>query len=201
MILYPALVFLVGLWLGSYLPFLPGSILLLCSGVAVTLTWFERSGRMRTKQGIILFASLICGIVYWTGAAWMNDLAGITKGIGLRPVTVTGTVIQPVRRLPDRSVIVVAVTHVTKEQTTESTSGKLLLTWRNPDRPISQGNTIEASVRLREPYGTMNPGGFHYGTYLKRKGIHTVATVSGPGKVNIVEQIILIICRNISEIY
>ena len=143
---------------------------------------------MRIKQGIILFASLICGIVYWTGAAWMNDLAGITKGIGLRPVTVTGTVIHPVRRLPDRSVMVVAVTHVTIEETIEATSGNLLLTWRNPDRPVSQGNTIEASVRLREPYGTMNPGGFHYGTYLKRKGIHTVASVSGPGKLNIVEQ-------------
>ena len=129
----------------------------------------------------------MCGIVYWTGAAWMNERGGITQKISLNPVTVTGTVIQPVRRLPDRSVLVVEVTHVTREETTETTSGNLLLTWRNPDRSISQEDTIEASVRLRGPYGTRNPGGFHYGTYLKRKGIHAVATVSGPGKVNIVE--------------
>ena len=188
MILYPALVFLVGLWLGSYLPFFPVSILLLCSSVALILAWFERCGRLRVKQGIILFASLISGVLYWTGAAWINDLADITKGSGLRPVTVKGTVIQPVRRLPDRSVMVVEVTDVGIEHTADFTSGKLLLTWRDPDRPVSQGDTIEASVRLREPYGTRNPGGFHYGTYLKQKGIHTLATVTGPGKVNKVDQ-------------
>ena len=39
--------------------------------------------------------------------------------------------------------------------------------------------------RVREPFGTLNPGGFHYGQYLKQKGIQAVTTVSGPQAVQV----------------
>jgi competence protein ComEC len=44
---------------------------------------------------------------------------------------------------------------------------------------------VAFTARVREPYGTLNPGGFHYGQYLKRQGIHAVATVQGPEAIRI----------------
>ena len=55
--------------------------------------------------------------------------------------------------------------------------------WREPDETVAYGNHVSFTARLREPFGTLNPGGFHYGNYLKRKGIQAVATVYGPNGV------------------
>ena len=74
-------------------------------------------------------------------------------------------------------------TNVRQGEQQGATSGIFRLTWRHHDQAIHQGDRIEVITRLREPYGTRNPGGFNYGLYLKRQGIHAVATVSGPGKV------------------
>jgi competence protein ComEC len=151
------------------------------------LTWLEWSNRLGAKQGVIVFCSLIFGIVYWTGAAWIHNQSDLQRWISPRPTNVTGSIIQPVRRAADRVVIVVKVSHVTDNNTPISASGTLLVTWRNPDRSVFQGDQIQISARLRRPYGTINPGGFHYGAYLERKGIQAVATVSGPDKVTIIE--------------
>jgi competence protein ComEC len=50
---------------------------------------------------------------------------------------------------------------------------------------VVYGDHVAFTARLREPYGTLNPGGFHYGQYLKRQGIHAVAAVQGPEKVQV----------------
>jgi competence protein ComEC len=84
--------------------------------------------------------------------------------------------------------MVVNVSYVTHTQTPTPASGTLLVTWRHPDRSVFQGDHIQISARLRRPYGTINPGGFHYGAYLERKGIQAVATVSGPEKVKIIDR-------------
>ena len=147
------------------------------------MTWLERSVTISALQGSLLFIGLVGGVVYWTGFAWVQNQSDLPKWIGSNSVIVTGTIIQPVRRIPDRQVMVTAVSSVTKDTLQLPASGNILLTWRNPDSSVSQGNHIEASVRLRPPYGTLNPGGFHYGTYLQWKGIQAVATVSGPGKI------------------
>ena len=100
-------------------------------------------------------------------------------------INLSGTVSEPVRRAPDRLIMIVEVAAVQQEEQQKSASGTLRLTWRNHDQAIHQGDRIEVTTRLREPYGTRNPGGFDYGGYLKKKGIHAVATVSGPGKVRV----------------
>ena len=186
MIAFPALGFLVGLWLGSYLPFFPFSIFILLSVLLLILSWLEWSHRLNATQGVIVFCSLIGGMVYWTGATWIHNQSDLERWISPRPLNVTGTIIQPVRRTSDRVVCVVNVSYVTDNHTHTPAAGRLLVTWRNPDRAVYQGDQIQFSTRLRRPYGTINPGGFHYGAYLERKGIQAVATVSGPDQVKIV---------------
>ena len=186
MIVFPALGFLIGLWLGSYLPFFPFSIFLLISVVGFISTWLEWSHRLNATQGVMVFCSLIGGMVYWTGATWIHNQSGLERWISPRPLNVRGTIIQPVRRTSDRVVLVVNVSHVTDNHTQTPAAGTLLVTWRNPDRAVYQGDQIQFSTRLRRPYGTINPGGFHYGAYLERKGIQAIATVSGPDQVKIV---------------
>ena len=149
------------------------------------LSWLEWSHRLSAKQGVMVFCSLIGGMVYWTGATWMHNQSDLERWIGPRPMNVTGSIIQPVRRTSNRVVMVADVSHVTDNHTPTSATGTLLVTWRNPDRAVYQGDQIQFSARLRRPYGTINPGGFHYGAYLERKGIQAVATVSGPGQVKI----------------
>ena len=64
--------------------------------------------------------------------------------------------------------------------------GRIRLTWREPgDSTLIYGDHVAFMARVREPYGTMNPGGFHYGQYLKRQGIHAVATVQGPEAIRV----------------
>ena len=188
MICLPALAFLSGLWLGSYVPFIPFSIFLFLSAAGMLLSWLEWSHRLSTKQGVIVFCSLILGIVYWTGSTWIHNQSDLERWISPRPMNVTGSIIQPVRRTSDRVVIVMNVSHVTDNQTPTSSTGTLLVTWRHPDRSVFQGDHIQFSARLRRPYGTINPGGFHYGAYLERKGIQAVATVSGPDQVKVLDR-------------
>lgn len=183
----PAVAFLLGLWLGSWVPFFPISLVILLSTLGLILTWLERSTRIRPKQGLILFGSLICGVVYWTGATWFQNQSDLQKWISPRSIEVTGSVIQPVRRAADRMTMVISVIHLTNGHTPTAASGRILVNWRNPDRPVFHGSQIHFSTRLRRPYGTVNPGGFHYGSYLERKGIQAVATVSGADQVKIVE--------------
>ena len=57
---------------------------------------------------------LVGGVVYWTGAAWVQNQSDLPKWMGSNSVIVTGTIIQPVRRIPDRQVMVTAVSSVTK---------------------------------------------------------------------------------------
>ncbi|UCE63440.1 MAG: DNA internalization-related competence protein ComEC/Rec2 [Nitrospirota bacterium] len=185
MIAFPALGFLIGLWIGSYLPFFPFSIFLLIGAAGIMFSWLEWSNRLSAKQGVLVFCSMICGMVYWTGATWMHNQADLERWIGPRPMNVTGSVIQPVRRTSDRVVMVADVSHVTHNHTPTSAAGNLLVTWRNPDRAVYQGDQIQFSARVRRPFGTINPGGFHYGAYLERKGIQAVATVSGSDQVKI----------------
>ncbi len=186
---FPSLGFLIGLWLGSYLSFFPFSIFLLLGAAGIIFSWLESSNRLSPKQGVLVFCSLIFGIVYWTGANWVHSQSTLGQWIGPRPLNVTGSIIQPVRRTFDRLVMVVNVSHVTDNHTETPAGGTLLVTWRNPDRAVYQGDQIQFSTRLRRPYGTINPGGFHYGAYLERKGIQAVATVSGPDQLEIVHPV------------
>ncbi len=138
---------------------------------------------MTQKQSSMLLMSMIVGVIWWTAMASTPTEKSFTRWIDKGPITVVGEVVRPVRRAPDRVVMIVDVKQITEGKSTASTSGLLRLTWREANHTVHQGNHVEVLTRLREPYGTRNPGGFDYGQYLKRKGIRAVASITGPDKV------------------
>ncbi|GJL65578.1 MAG: DNA internalization-related competence protein ComEC/Rec2 [Nitrospirales bacterium] len=137
-----------------------------------------------TKSGLV-FACAIAGMVWWVVMASFHGKANLPQWIEVGSLQVVGEVVGPVRRAPDRLVMMIEVDQIVQRDEIRTTSGLLRLTWRDPDHSIHQGDYLEVVARLREPYGTRNPGGFHFGEYLQRKGVHAVATVSGSGHVRV----------------
>jgi len=176
---------LLGLVLGSYLIYLPVLIFSLLVVQGLALVWLERTGRISITKSGIVFACLIAGVIWWVMVASVHSKADLLRWVDVGSLHVVGEVSEPVRRSPDRLVMMIDVTQVGKGEERTPTSGLLRLTWRDPDHSIHQGDRIEVVTRLREPYGTRNPGGFHFGEYLKRKGVHAVAAVSGSGHVRV----------------
>ena len=89
--------------------------------------------------------------------------------------------------------MLVAVESVERDKTSRQVRGNLRLTWRpcesgnecEPDTDVFRGDSIRLRARMRAPFGTRNPGGFDYGAYLRDHGIHAVAVVRGPDRIQV----------------
>ena len=184
-LLFSIIAFLLGLFFGSYLPFIPLTVVFILVVVAGVLTWYERKSPSFRRRGLILYVGLVLGLGYWFLGDWNTDAAELTAYVGSGDVMLSGTVVTPVVHGRDRRTMVVAVQWVQKADTRRLVQGRLRLTWREPDTDVFQGDTITVRTRLRRPFGTRNPGGFDYGAYLRDRGIHVVATVKGPKRVQV----------------
>ena len=182
-LLFSIVAFLLGLFFGSYLPFIPITVVFILVVVAGALTWYERKSPSFRRRGLILYVGLVLGLGYWFLGDWNTDAAELTAYVGSGDVTLSGTVVTPVVHGRDRRTMVVAVQWVQKAD--RLVQGRLRLTWREPETDVFQGDTITVRTRLRRPFGTRNPGGFDYGAYLRDRGIHVVATVKGPKRVQV----------------
>jgi competence protein ComEC len=173
--------YLIGLWFGPFLTLFPLSLLGALLIFGCILTWFEQQRRVTRQTGFILFALVVGGIghAYWASTAqWDSNLVVEAEE---QPIFLEGTIVAPVRQTPDGLVLLVDATRMVKQGENQVANGRIRLTWREPgDSTLIYGDHVAFMARVREPYGTMNPGGFHYGQYLKRQGIHAVATVQGP---------------------
>lgn len=178
--------FVSGLVLGAFLPYFPVSIFTSLLLAAAGLTLLERGHGLTAGLGIGLYACLLGGLLWWTVAASAPRGPGILSGSEPRTMQVIGTIVEPVRHRPDRSVMIVSVDRVEDERGERPAAGLARVTWRDPSRLFAQGDTVAFTARLRPPIGTLNPGGFDYGAYLRRHGVEAVASVSGghgPGMV------------------
>ena len=184
-LLFSIVAFLLGLLSGSYLPFVPLTVVFILVLLAGVLTWCERKALLSRRSGLILYAGLVLGLGYWFLGDWNTDAAELTSYVGSDEVTLSGTVVTPVVHGRDRRTMVVAVQWVQKADTRQLVQGRLRLTWREPDADVFRGDTMTVRTRLRRPFGTRNPGGFDYGAYLRARGIHVVATVKGPNRVRV----------------
>ena len=184
-LLFSIVAFLLGLLSGSYLPFVPLTVVFILVLLAGVLTWCERKALLSRRSGLILYAGLVLGLGYWFLGDWNTDAAELTSYVGSGDVTLSGTVVTPVVHGRDRRTMVVAVQWVQKADTRQLVQGRLRLTWREPDTDVFRGDTMTVRTRLRRPFGTRNPGGFDYGAYLRARGIHVVATVKGPKRVRV----------------
>ncbi len=184
--LHGVVAYLAGLWLGPFLSLFPLAILSALLGVGLFLTWLEQRRGLSRWSGILLFVVLLAGVghAHWASISTIGSpLVSLTTE---HPVELHGVVVAPVRRTPDGVILLVEVTAFKSKGIRQAIHGRIRLTWRQPeDMMVVYGDHVSVRTRLREPYGTLNPGGFHYGKYLKQKGIHAVATVSGQQAINV----------------
>lgn len=183
----------MGLLLGSWLFFLPITILILLVFVAGALSWCEKTTYFSRRQGLVLYACVLAGVGYWLLDARTDQGIDLPSQTGRQEVTIAGVVTTPVEHGPGRMTMIVAVESIQQDSASRQVRGNLRLTWRpcksghecEPDTDIFRGDRITVRVRIRPPFGTRNPGGFDYGAYLRDRGIHAVATVRGPGRIQV----------------
>ncbi len=180
MIFHGVVAYLAGLWLGPFLSLFPFALLSVLLSFGLFLTWFEQRGFLSRWRGIFLFAVVLAGMGHAHWAAISNIENPLASLATEHPVELYGVIVAPVRQTPDGMILLVEANKLISQGTPQLIHGRIRLTWRQPEGTLVYGNHVSVTTRLREPYGTLNPGGFHYGNYLKQKGIHAVATVSGP---------------------
>ncbi|MBD0304945.1 MAG: hypothetical protein ICV76_00100 [Nitrospiraceae bacterium] len=116
--------FMIGLISGSFLPYLPYTAGMLLALIGVALGWFERRHRVTTRQGLVLYGSVLAGVLYWTAYLWvaaggpLPDLAGKTAS------KVVGTVVEPVRHAPGRAVLILVLSQVRTETSSKKIKGQ-----------------------------------------------------------------------------
>jgi competence protein ComEC len=183
MILHGVVAYLAGLWLGPFVSLFPLSLLGALLSFGLFLTWLEQREALSRWGGLFLFAVVVAGMgqAHW---ATMSKIESPLLSLSTEhPVKLQGVIVAPVRHTPDGVILLVEVQHSMSPKNSHPIHGRIRLTWREPNEPVVYGNLVSFTARMREPFGTLNPGGFHYGDYLKRKGIQAVATVYGPNGV------------------
>lgn len=178
--------FLVGLAAGSYVQWFPILILLGLVLLAFGLAWRERHGGLPGSSGMSSYAAVLAGVVYWPVHTLALAPAASLPVDPSETTTLTGRIVAPVRVSPDRLRLLVEPGFGIDSIEPPPVAGKIRLTWRNPDRPLYEGDLIAFSARLHAPLGTHNPGGFDFGSYLRRQGIAAVGTLSGAEQVEVV---------------
>jgi len=174
---------LLGVALGSYLVYVPLLILFCLLLAAISLTIGERYGKWTAAQGAVLYGALLAGVLLWEACAGGGPGSPLAALDGQGPVRLSGTVVEPPRHAPNRTVLVLNATQVGEGPRSRAVSGRLRVTWREPDRIFLPGDEVGFTARVHPPSGTRNPGGFDYGAYLVHQGIDAVASLSGPGRV------------------
>ncbi len=176
-----ATAFLLGLLLGSRVPFFPLSIVVGLTAAAVALATLERRARIETRFAHWLYGALLAGVFYWSLFVFF---AGQGQVFSARDADaeITGRVVAPVQHAPGRVTLIVR-----REPVQTGEARRLRLVWRAPDIPVFHGDRIALRAKLRPPSGSLNPGGFDYGAYLERQGIDAVGSVTGPGALRVIE--------------
>jgi competence protein ComEC len=176
--------FIVGLLAGSVLPYAPASVLILLCLAAAGLTALERRGALGSSRGLLVYGAVLAGVMLWTVTGAPRE-ASLLQSAGTAPVRLAGTIVAPVKHAPGRMTMVLEASEVAEGADARPASGRVRVTWRDPDQSVSRGASVELTARLHAPSGLLNPGGFDYGAYLERQGIDAVASVSGPGRISI----------------
>ena len=177
--------FLGGLCLGSFLRYLPISIITLLVLCALGLTWYERQGKLVFHRSLVLYACLLCGVGYWTVSESPPSTSPLLAIAGDHHVRLHGVIAEPVQHAPGRMTMLVDLMSIEKEATQHRVQGTLRLTWRDPDITVYRGDVLTVTARLRAPFGTRNPGGFDYGAYLRQRGVDAVAVVRGADRIHV----------------
>lgn len=179
--------FLLGLLLGSILPYFPLTVFCLLFLAVWAVTWLERRGTIGVRDGLLSFAVILFGTFYWPAYHYAASGAVPLSASIDGPTRIVARIAEPVRRTTDQNILLVQAVETGMPPTATPASGLVRLTWRQPDMPVLQGDLIEYHGRLHAPHGLNNPGGFEFGAYLAGQGIVAVSSFSGPGHLRRLE--------------
>ena len=176
--------FIAGLLVGSLVSYFPlsASFLLLLSALGAIV--LERCNQFSVRQATCLYGALLAGVVYWSVAVNLTAHGSMGEHLPDAVIEVNGRIVAPVQQAPDRLVMII------RSDDPIDASGsvrQVRLTWRTPDRIFFQGDRVGFRAMLRNPSGSLNPGGFDYAVYLERQGIDAIATVTGSEAVRLLE--------------
>src|SRR5437588_11813544 len=101
--------FLFGLLLGSFVPYIPLSIILLLLVAAGVLTYLEQRDRLSPRRGLFVYGSIIAGLLYWSFSVSFTAHGPLPDVGSKNPVALEGTICEPVRHGPNRAVVVLCL--------------------------------------------------------------------------------------------
>ena len=176
--------FIVGLLVGSQIPYFPLSASFLLLFAALGSFVLERLNGFSVRQATWLYGSLLVGVVHWTVTVNLAAYDPMVERSSGSAIEVAGRIVAPVQQAPDRLVMIVRLDDPIDAS---GASRHVRLTWRTPERMFFQGDRVSFRTMLRRPSGSLNPGGFDYAVYLERQGIDAIATVTGSEAVQFLE--------------
>lgn len=175
--------FLLGLLVGSQLPFFPLAISTLLVSIAIGFGVWERAGYLDTGLARLVFVGLLSGIVYWSlmtpSPSSHQPVGDLSAGTS---VTVSGRVVRPVQYGMGRQTVLV------EADSPSMASSRIRVVWRDPDLTLHQGDRIAFRGMVHRPKGSLNPAGFDYAAYLEHQGIDYVTTVNGPHGITLIDK-------------
>ena len=176
-----AAAFFLGLLCGTQISYFPLSVIVLLTGIAGGLSILERVGYIDSPSALLLYSSVLFGIVYWSFTNPISESPRILPHPETVQEPVVGRIIAPVQHSVGRQTILV--------QTNESgsESKRIRLVWRDPDITLHHGDRIVFRGKLHAPRGSLNPAGFDYAVYMEHQGIDFLTTVTGARAVTLLE--------------
>lgn len=180
--------FLLGLLFGYLIAFIPIFLVLVLLGLAVGLTMLEHGCYIGSRQAVILYATLLSGVVYWSLVTPLPLPHHAPLNRRDIPFThVSGRIVSPAQHAPNRQTVVVEADEVLPGAEHRDDARLVKVVWREPGAVLLHGDRIQFRAKLHAPSGSLNPGGFDYASYLERQGIEAVTTITGPDAVHLVE--------------
>lgn len=143
-------------WVQHWSQLPPPWMLLLAALVACGLAW----------RGVWWLAAFLFGMIWACGFAdWRMQLR-LPQNLQGQDVVVQGYLSNIPRQHDDHSSFDFVVT-----QAPLGVPNKLHLNWYRPKAQLAAGDGWQFSVRLKQPHGRLNPGGFDYEAWLFANGI------------------------------
>lgn len=157
------LAFLCGVLLLQVFVKLPSLLWLIIVIVAIVGFLLFKKARFHAR----LFIACACGFAWCLWFAHAQTAWTLTSDLEGKTIPITGYIAS----IPSVSMTGTSFLFFVTKVQSEKVSGVVHLSWRESQTVLRVGDQWQFYVRLKKPYGTMNPGGFDYEAWVLQEGI------------------------------
>ncbi len=179
--------FILGIILGDYVD-LPSFLLLAVLILSLVTSIYFYFKKSKILDYLLLFTLFLAG--FWRYELKTRDfpLNHISNFLDLdRPVQVTGEIVADPDVREDKTYLTVNTYKIEWENKSIKADGKILVKIKQPSLAFNYGDLIQLKGYLNRPLSQRNPGAFDYRRYLGIKGIYGLVTLTGPEKIQVIE--------------